>query len=463
MVLKEIINRLEDWSAADIVDFLCTNNISFEVFSDDVKQAGGWDSADKRNSVKLLLKQKDDDAYNATISENTVDAFKKYLSLYPNGNYAIEVHAKIQSLNDKAGAVERERDRIEKMLLEIDGNINKYDIDDISDVDDAVLSAILKKRGYDERGIDVKKIRDYTEPGLKSSDIPLYENEVPEGYTDVFFWGIPSSGKTCALSAIFSTIKKDYTMAAPDCDKKFGAAYRDSLINIFRTDCGYLPGRTNIDKTEYMPFLFYKNGERQKRKISFFELSGEVFRYFYEVSNNTKIIPESEREDIEKSFHTLDLLLKSKNQKIHFFFIDYNQETKNAVDKYQLTQSNYLEAAAVYFRDVKDINGNPVDIFKKKTDAVYVVVTKSDEIKGSNRAKIAKSFLNDNFGSFMRELENQCQNHSVDFKVKIFSIGEVIFKKVCIINREYSHDIIKTLLERVKPVNNNIFRKFFNS
>jgi hypothetical protein len=205
-----------------------------------------------------------------------------------------------------------------------------------------------------------------------------------------------------------------------------------------------------------MPFLFYKRGEKNKRKISFFELSGEVFKYFYEVANGSQIIDDYSRDDIEKSFKTLRLLLKSNNQKIHFFFIDYNQETKHTTDDNNLTQSNYLEAAATYFRDNNEI-------FKKRTDAVYVIVTKSDEIKSNDRAASAKSFLRENFGSFMDVLKNQCNKHSVDFKVKLFSIGDVYFKKICKINRSYSTDIINDLLVRVKPVNDSKIRNFFRS
>src|SRR5689334_24528746 len=47
-------------------------------------------------------------------------------------------------------------------------------------------------------------------------------------------------------------------------------------------------------------------------------------------------------------------------------------------------------AAATYFRDNNDI-------FKKKTDAVYIVVTKADEIKEDedSKAELAKHFLAD--------------------------------------------------------------------
>src|SRR5690606_14319617 len=124
-----------------------------------------------------------------------------------------------------------------------------------------------------------------------------------------------------------------------------------------------------------------------------FELSGEVFKYFFQVVNNSEIINDDDKNAIEDSFRTLELLLNSNNQKIHFFFIDYNQETKHTTDKHGLTQSDYLEAAAIYFRDKSDI-------FKKRTDAVYVVITKSDEIKGEDRFETAKVFLEENFGSF---------------------------------------------------------------
>lgn len=451
-MVKEIVNNLEDWNAADIVDFLCTNNISFEVFSDALKQAGGWDSAVKRKNVQLLFKKKDDDAYNTTVTANTAEAFQKYLSLYPNGNHVAEAELKMKQIQFTENTEIRIRQEREKMLSEIKKDINEYTPDEII----AKLSTeVLDDLCY-ELGIDAQMIKGYKEPPLKFNDIPQSESDVPVGYTDVFFWGIPSSGKTCALSAIFSTIKKDFSMEAPDCDKKFGATYRDSLINIFNKDCGYLPGRTNQDRTQYMPFLLYRRGEKNKRKISFFELSGEVFKYFYELANESKIINDFSRDDIERSFHTLKLLLNSKNQKIHFFFIDYNQETKYTSDENNLTQSNYLEAATTYFRDN---NG----IFKERTDAVYVVVTKSDEIKSNDRTESAKSFLSENFGSFMDVLKNQCNENSVDFKVKVFSIGDVYFKKICKINRLYSTDIINDLMERIKPVRNDKIGRFFRS
>jgi hypothetical protein len=441
---KDYIHQIYDLSVEQIVEGISNGKVTFNI----LRKTGDFGS-EKQRLVKVLLKKKDDEAF---AEANTIISLKNYLLIFPEGNHIIEARNKIQKKQDEEIAEEKRRTERAEMLRKIKEDINEYTPDEIiqklsnEDFDDLCI----------EMGIDAQMIKNYTEPTLKFNDIPSSESEIPLGYTDVFFWGIPSSGKTCALSAILNTIKKDHSMEAPDCEKKFGATYRTSLVNIFQNEYGYLPGRTNEDRTQYMPFLFYKRGEKNKRKISFFELSGEVFKYFYEKVNNTQIIDDYGRENIEKSFQTLELLLNSNNQKIHFFFIDYNQETKHTLDSNRLSQGDYLEAAAVYFRDN---NG----IFKKKTDAVYVVITKSDEIPGNDPIPIAKSFLEDNFGNFMSVLKNQCNNYSVDFNVKLFSIGDVYFKKICKINRAHSTAIITDLLQRIKPIRNSIIRNFFNS
>lgn len=444
MEKKDYLAQIEDLSAEQIAEGVFLGIVTF----DELKKTGEFD-ASKQKSVKSILRKKDDDAF---ASAQSISDLQNYLQIFPDGSHVSSAQLKLKQLRDGENAEERKQIERDRILNRIKEDINEYRPDEIINIlSDDDLNSLCESLG-----IDADDVKNYTEPTLKFNDIPQNENDVPTDYTDVFFWGIPSSGKTCALAAILGTITKDYTMEAPDTERKFGATYRTSLVNIFRNNVGYLPGRTNEDRTQYMPFLFYKRGEKNKRRISFFELSGEVFKYFFEVVNNSQIINDYDREAIEHSFRTLDLLLNSGNQKIHYFFIDYNQETKHAEDINGLTQSNYLEAAATYFRDRNSI-------FRRKTDAVYVIITKSDEIKGNERMEIAKSFLQDNFGSFMEVLKNQCKASSVDFKVKLFSIGDVYFKKICKINRSYADDIIQDLLKRVKPSSSNIFKKFLNS
>jgi hypothetical protein len=443
MEKNDYIRQLENLNAEQIANGISNGIVTFE----ELRNTGDFD-ASKQRSVKVILKKNDDIAYTTAF---TIFDLQRYLSIYPEGSHVSDAKQKIQQIqNDQLAEDKRKRER-ERLLQQISEDINKYTPDEVVEI----LSEDDLNSLCETLGIHSDSVRNYNQPILSFNSLPQNQSEIPTDYTDIFFWGIPSSGKTCALAAILSTISKGYTMEAPDTQKQFGSTYRTNLVNIFRNDIGNLPGRTNEDRTQYMPFLFYKRGERNKRRISFFELSGEVFKYFYEVVNNTQIIDDYNKEAIENSFSTLEFLLNSNNQKIHFFFIDYNQETKQTADSNNLRQSDYLSAAAVYFRDRNNI-------FKRKTDAVYVVVTKSDEIKSENKIETAKQFLEDNFGNFMDVLKNQCRTYSVDIKVKLFSIGDVYFKRICKIDRSYSEDIIQDLLQKVKPKKNNFFKEFFN-
>lgn len=453
MELKEVLSRIEDFSAADIVNFLCENNLSYGDLNDAIKKNGGWDSAEKRKNVQELLKQIDRDAYNTAVLANTVEAFQKYLSQYPKGNYYAMAQTRIQALNDSASVVElkeREKNAVWQEIIDnpnsltpdelIEKGITAKDIRElsISSIPDGIIEALYK----------------YEKPNLVHGPIPKNLSEIPLDYTDIFFWGIPSSGKTCALATIIDTMKRHYTIDEPAIEIKFGAKYRNSLDNIFndQTGIGNLPDRTVEDRTQYMPFLFKRRGERNYRKISFFELSGEVFKHFHYLTygNDNEV---SEDDKVKIGFDTLKLLLNSSNQKIHYFFIDYDYQTQNNKQS-GWTQAQYLEAAATYFRDNDDI-------FKKRTDAVNVVITKADMIKGDKK-ELAKEFLEKNFGSFMDVIQTRCRKDSIQFKIKIFSIGKVWFKRICEIDPSYAHSIIEDLLKKVDCQNDSKIGRFFN-
>lgn len=436
---------------ADIIaDSIRSGILSFE----DALNTGEFERT-KQKAVKdlLLMYQKEDNDFQ---SSNTLQHLREFRNNYPNSKYKDQVDKKIRDLESEER--EKQRQRFES----IKKNINDYKPDElINELGENILRDLCS-----DLGIDYNVVINYDEPELNFNEIPQTVDDIPTGYTDVFFWGIPSSGKTCALSAILYTMKDKYTITSPSIEKKFGATYRDSLINIFKNQTAYLPAATQKDRTQYMPLLLKKRNEDKYRQISFFELSGEVFKYFYELENNCNILDEVDRSNVESAFKTLNLLLSSKNQKIHFFFIDYQQETKGIRDKHNLTQENYLNAAATYFRDREDI-------FKKKTDAVYVVVTKSDQIKSDNentnhlngekRTQLAGRFLSENFGNFMDVIKHRCKKDSVDFNVKIFSIGDVYFKSICKINYFYATNIVEDLLKKVKPAGESKISKWFNS
>jgi hypothetical protein len=446
---EDYISKVEDLTAEQIAEGILDRIVTFE----ELKETGVF-YASKQKTVKAILKKMDDEVFNKAF---TVSQLEDYLTTFPDGTHKDEARSRINDIRsdeEDRRRRDREKNAIWQEIINNPNSVTPSELFEKGITADDIRNMNIE--GVTEEIIDA--VFRYKEPILTHNDIPQNPEDIPSGYTDVFFWGIPSSGKTCALAAIIDTIKVDYTMADPDTKPKYGATYRHSLDNIFddSTGIGNLPDRTVEDRTQYMPFKLKKRGEKHYRKISFFELSGEVFKYFYDIVYNTSNTDNGyKRAKVKIGFDTLQLLLNSNNQKIHFFFIDYDYQTNQKADQNGLTQAEYLNAAATYFKE----NNN---IFKKKTNAVYVVVTKIDELKSSNRGESAADFLQNNFGSFMDVLKTRCKKDNVHFEVIMFSIGQVWFKRICKKNRFYANAIIQKLLDTVQPSKESKFGDILN-
>jgi hypothetical protein len=437
-----------DFNNADTVEKL-------EAFKEKYPESEYARTGKADEKIARMKTAEEDNDFNNTDTLEKLEAFAKK---YPNSGRIHDVyirieHIKMRMKEEENARMEAEQREREERINVIIRNINAY-------------TPGLFKQQYGEDvlryvcwkiGIPYEIVDDYDEPALDFDDkVPEKEKDIPSEYTDIFFWGVPSSGKSCALSAILNTIRQKYTMDDPvKTDERFGAEYRHSLARLFsrgeNNDIAYLPSATNLDRTQYMPFRFRRRNEEENRyrNVSFFELSGEIFKCFYDIVNRNVSNGGKLEEDLKNfAFNTLQLLLRCRNQKVHFFFIDYNQSKQKRQE-----QMEYLGAAATYFNSIDDI-------FKDKTKAVYVVVTKADEITRPNgtkaesdeeRSRLAEAFLGLNFGGFIDVIQKRCKTHSVPFGASIFSIGDVYFSKICRINRKYSIDIVEDLLEVIQP------------
>jgi len=382
----------------------------------------------------------------------SVRELEEFISKYPDSKHLNEVNTKIELLKIKE---EKERNKI---IDEIVRNIHNANPRLISDkYGEDVLKAVCDKINIDYE--DVKNIR----PVIldNSGDKPEDVIDIPEGYTDVFFWGLPSSGKSCAMASIFNTIRKEYAMMDPEKGKIFGAPYRISLSNIFNeVGVGYLPkgNAVLLNDTHYMNFALKNKNSKKSINLSFLEISGEIFKYFKTLAHNSNAeIPHQ----IEPTLELLHAILNSKNPKIHFFFIDYQQENDQKGKIGGLaTQEDYLDAAATYFNNIKDI-------FKHQTLSIHIVITKADLIKGEDKKAEAEEFVYSKFGNFIERIKylkkkNNISNPTVVFP---FSIGDVYFNSMCKLNKEHPKIIVDKLLSEIKPQNQlcAFLKKIFNN
>ncbi len=188
-----------------------------------------------------------------------------------------------------------------------------------------------------------------------------------------------------------------------------------------------------------------------RESVSLIELSGEIFQCFFR-KNASMPLQSKQHED---TFNSLMRFLNGKNRKIHFFFIDYEKENLPDHDGY--TQGNYLAAASTFFKNN--------DIFSKTTDAIYLVITKSDLMPCKDvdknklykkRVEYSKEHLKtNNFTAFVNILKNRCKQHSINagkLTVEPFSLGKVYFQSICNFDTSSAEKLIDILVDRI-PAN----------
>lgn len=118
-------------------------------------------------------------------------------------------------------------------------------------------------------------------------DIPRKLERINKLSTEVYFWGIPSSGKSCALGAILSvagngrvarSMRKDN-----DCQ---GYGYMTRLAALFNGgQVGTLPAGTSIYSTYEMGFDLEDQGNAE-HPLTCIDLAGELVRCMYKSDAN---------------------------------------------------------------------------------------------------------------------------------------------------------------------------------
>lgn len=436
---KYILNHVEDFSAEQLFGFISQGIVTLQ----ELRYTGNLDHSKRRAIVALQNKgEEDDDNAWEQCRYGNETVLTDYVSKFPTGKHVEEAKQQIDNLKHQRD--EEQAQKIE-IIEKVRRNPNSFTPRRIKEfLNDGTLSrSDLVNSGIPDAIID--RLDNVVSPQLHLGETP---HSIPDGYTEVYFWGIPGSGKTCVLSGILSTAeRKGYLEIA----QGPGYDYMTRLKNIFINPISFLPPASPTDNTQYLPFVL-KKGNDAPRSVSLIELSGEIFQCFYH-KNANKELPTQQHEE------TLDTLLRflsGKNRKIHFFFVDYEKENKIDVDGY--TQADYLQAAATYFQNN--------DIFSNSTDAIYIVITKSDLMpcKQNERVNKLKEYLLDaNFTAFINSLKARCKEHSINAGKMLathFSLGNVYFTQICSFNSETSENIIDILLRRIAPNKKSILDVF---
>jgi hypothetical protein len=227
--------------------------------------------------------------------------------------------------------------------------------------------------------------------------------------TDIFFFGLPGSGKTCILASLFQYMHRE-GLIVDDNINPVGNRYRDQLRQEF--GLGILPQSTQQNTENgyilnYVPIGLRNREHGGVHPLNLLDMSGELINITYRQQDGPGTI-------WERGY------LTSPNRKLIFFVVDYaeHENSRRAKDG---DQSSKL-GAVLTLLDKKGI--------LERTDGLYILVSKADRFpNGVDHGQQAKDFLLREYRNFVENCRDLKARHRDQFRITgyPFTVGEVRF------------------------------------
>lgn len=423
-----------------------------------------------------------------SVDKNNIDALREFCQEFPDDSHSIEalrIINKLQKENFLGFDVNALINRInsiqtDKTVNDPDSEIyktissyidrGKVKINDLLDAirnDNNLLRATVLDRlitnGYfeykDFLAIDIDRrfiLHLANNEHSQSFMTPKRIDKINKLSTEIYFWGIPSSGKSCVLGAILSVANNGSIAQSMSKDNDCqGYGYMTRLAQLFKSDgsVGTLPEGTSIYSTYEMGFDL-EDVDKASHPLTCVDLAGELVRCMYKSDAH-----EPMSDDELESLDTLTRILidnRTQNRKIHFFVLEYGGEKR----RYEgLSQTEYLAAALRYIERT--------GIFKNDTDAIYLMITKVDKAnaKGHELQDKLKNYISVNYQGFYHGLEKICRDCEINggvVEIVPFSLGKVCFQDYCLFTEGPAANVVRKLLVRSKGFKNSKIQKGFN-
>ncbi len=414
-----------------------------------------------------------------TVDKNNLNSLRSFIKSYPDSRYVNEANTLINNiLLDEIMGVDVETlvNQIRQLQTQkgqivqnqiadqeyIDNNtistierffnekkITKNDLLEKIQEDPNLLSAGVVKRLInsgtlsvgDLVGIGIDKLfiqKMFNGESAQSFSTPEKLDRIHKQSTEIYFWGIPSSGKSCALGAILSVAASGRIAKSMDPDTgSQGYGYMTKLINLFHNgEVGTLMEGTAVDSFYEMGFDLL-DVEGRIHPITCIDMAGELMRCMYKANAGDKM-----NEIDEVMLDTLTRVLidnRSTSRKMHIFVIEYGAEDR----LYEgLPQKVYLDGALSYIKNT--------GIFKKDTDAIYIMITKADKVKNATKETF-NQYINDKYLGFYNGLEQICKDNEINkgrVEKLAFSLGEVCFQNYCKFDSRAAENVVNLILQR---------------
>ena len=392
------------------------------------------------------------------INKENVSELKEYISLFPDGRNTYEAREMLDTIvewndiknngdifgvNDylRSHPDTPFRKQVEQRILELKqdemsmmiNNPNNYEVTQLKRLlnegivteQELIMNGAMTQNVLNTlMRIDINKDL----PNIKQA-ISNSHAECKEGYTDVFFFGVPSTGKTCVLMGLSRPDSLHINLAAG------GGDYASALMQY--TDVGKTVPRTpGSFVTTLEATISSKLKKETVHKINLVEMSGEEFAF--QIANNS---------DHVFSFEDMGTgateLLRNNNRKVFFLIIDptvnvvrINREITTGYDEMTGNPIKEMEECvvnqAIIIQKMVDIMSMDINAdIMKRVDSIHIIMTKSDTLGDAvQREDRALQIFNTKYkNNILEPLIDLCKEHNIntryDFcpKLYTFSLG----------------------------------------
>ena len=380
---------------------------------------------------------------------NTILTYVNFLEAHPYCEYREEAEEKIQEMKgDLLNDMKRFPFKYHREDMYGYISTNALTMKDL--VDD---SCVLTDRGYSH-------IKKYPHLIDEQRQLPVSRLENPhseEGNTDVYFFGVSGSGKTCVLAGLMSLTGQLGFRFDPK-GPGGGGNYAMELRNYARASM--LPPATDQNYIQVIDAQI-NDEDGNLHKISLIEMSGEKTAEFAAIENPTSL------DDLGAGAAGL---LSNNNNKVLFFVIDPTNEKNVQMgrDSSQwVMQSDVLDCVSSL------LSKNPG--LMKKVVAIHVILTKSDTLGDYvDQNLIQDRLAEQGYSAVLQSIKSICQKYDINkqtgFQVGLypFCVGRFMPGDVYTFDETDSLKILRVIQKNtviVRPTDGFLdsLRNWFNS
>lgn len=279
----------------------------------------------------------------------------------------------------------------------------------------------------------------------------------PLNRTDIFFLGVPRSGKSTVLSALFYTMYREgrwkhKVNLDPRTKKDPSLEYYHGLLKSVQAHKP--PESTSTDTISYIS-MDVPAGEQRSytAHLNFVEISGEAVEKLAEsISTDQSSTVVWERLGASN-------VMRNNNSKIIFFLLDYNTILDSSDSMGILEQELTLKTVLDVLTNDGKGRDNTDGCTMSKVESVAILLTKSD-LMGTDdrneRQSIAMDYLQTNFKGFMNTLSQYCKRFNINHRngnmplVFTFSVGNFFVGNTLEFN-DYDANILAQRIEGLAP------------